>query len=420
MRYASLFSGIGGFDLALDRAGMECVRQVEIDAKCRSILARHWPDVARGTDVCEEGAETIETVGLICGGFPCQDLSVAGRRAGLAGERSGLWWEFHRILAEVRPRWVLIENVPGLLSSNRGWDMGAILGALGSLGYGFAYRVLDAQWFGLAQRRKRVFIVGCLGDVTAAAQVLLEPDGGVGDSPPSRKARTVAPTLSSSGAGTSRTGNERTEADMIVPVAAPLTAGMSSSAGVNPPGRRKEDDVNLVPEVARALSASTGGLSAKEQQATYVPVRKVRRAQSTDDAETWAEADAANTLTPFDTGDVRSTNLAVAHALAAKGQYMDGTVETFVARPLRAEGADASEDGTGRGAPLVGVRRLTPCECERLQGFPDDWTRWGADGAEISDSARYRMLGNAVAVPVVEWIARRIVAFDAQRREATA
>src|SRR4029077_6548273 len=120
----------------------------------------------------ETGAGVSGSVDLVYGGFPCQDLSVAGARAGFRGERSSLWFEFHRVLSELRPRWALIENVPGLLSSADGRDMATILGGLGELGYGGAYRVLDARWFGVPQRRRRVFIVGCLGDQKRAAQVL--------------------------------------------------------------------------------------------------------------------------------------------------------------------------------------------------------------------------------------------------------
>jgi DNA-cytosine methyltransferase len=167
----SLFSGIGGIDLGLERAGMKVVWQVENNEFCRKALRKHWPGVKLYGDIREIQGNELEPVDLICGGFPCQDLSVAGKRAGLAGERSGLFYEFARIIDELAPRWVLIENVPGLLSSNGGRDMGAVLGTLAELGYGYAYRVLDAQYFGVAQRRRRVFIVGCFGDVASAAKV---------------------------------------------------------------------------------------------------------------------------------------------------------------------------------------------------------------------------------------------------------
>jgi DNA (cytosine-5)-methyltransferase 1 len=182
----SLFSGAGGMDLGLERAGITAVAHCEIDPKARQVLRRHWPDTPIVEDVRDVGSEW-RGVDLVHGGFPCQDISVAGHRKGLGGERSGLWWEFHRILADLRPRWCVIENVVGLLSSNQGRDMGAILGALGDLGYGWAYRVLDARHFGVPQRRRRVFIVGHLGG-RGGAQVLLEPEGVRGDPAPGREA----------------------------------------------------------------------------------------------------------------------------------------------------------------------------------------------------------------------------------------
>ena len=289
MRVGSLFAGIGGIDLGLERSGMQVRWQVEIEDFPTRVLERHWPSVTRHRDVRQVGKHNLEPVELISGGFPCQDLSVAGKRAGLAGERSRLFFEFIRVVAELTPRWVLIENVPGLLSSNGGRDMGTVLGALGELGYGWAYRVLDAQYFGVAQRRRRVFIVGCLGDAARAAQVLFEPESCERGTPPRRTAGRVTAALPASGAGTSRTGNERTEVSFLV----------------------------------------------------------------------WME-----------------------------------------------------QSATMFGA----VRRLTPRECERLQGFPDDWTM--IDGDKTPDAPRYRALGNAVAVPVAEWIGRRIMLVEAQRAGA--
>lgn len=190
----SLFAGVGGFDLAMERSGVDVVAAVEIDAKARAVLARHFPRTQLFNDVTEVtggqllAAGFVPERGIITGGFPCQDLSVAGRRAGLAGKRSGLFWEIVRLLDELHPRWCVLENVPGLLSSEGGRDMGTVVGALGELGYGWAYRVLDAQHFGVPQRRRRVFIVAGkragAADLTGPAQVLLEPEGVRGDSAP--------------------------------------------------------------------------------------------------------------------------------------------------------------------------------------------------------------------------------------------
>jgi len=178
----SLFSGIGAFDLGFQRAGATITWQCEIDPHARAVLARHFPGVHCYEDVREVGVNAA-AVDVICGGFPCQDVSVAGRRAGLAGERSGLWFEFHRILRELRPRFVVIENVPGLLSSHKGRDFAVILQGLVELGYRVCWRILDAQYFGLAQQRRRVFVVGSLGD-GRAAEVLLEPESEEGDTSP--------------------------------------------------------------------------------------------------------------------------------------------------------------------------------------------------------------------------------------------
>lgn len=334
MTFGSLFAGIGGFDLGLERAGMTCAWQVENDRDCIRVLSRHWPNVRRYGDITQVDSADLAPVDLICGGFPCQDLSVAGRRGGLAGARSGLFFKFMRVATVLAPRWVLIENVPGLLSSNGTEDMGTVVGTLGDLGVWWAYRSLDAQYFGVAQRRARVFIVGHSGIRSAPVQVLFAPESGGGDTPPRREAGQVTPSLAASGAGTSRTGNERTEAEMLV---------------------------------VNALSPVRGGP---------------------------------------DDNDAQTGHLVVARSLnAPSSPRYDGDTETFVvAHSLRSEGADAS----------VTVRRLTPRECERLQGFPDDWTVVDAQGKAISDSARYRMLGNAVCVPVAEWLGRRILETEAE------
>jgi DNA-cytosine methyltransferase len=187
MNVGSTFSGVGGFDLGLERAGMSVVWQAEIDEWCRRVLRGHWPNAAIFTDVrdvsgallhkgrgaapgrpaepdeskCERGLETVD---LLRGGFPCQDLSVAGKRAGFKGERSSLFFEFARIADDLKPRWIVLENVAGLLSSAEGRDFGILLSTLAELGYGCAWRLVDARFFGVPQRRRRVFIVGCLGD----------------------------------------------------------------------------------------------------------------------------------------------------------------------------------------------------------------------------------------------------------------
>jgi DNA (cytosine-5)-methyltransferase 1 len=183
----SLFAGVGGFDLAMERNGIDVVAAVEIDEKARAVLARRFPNTRLFADVTKVSSNELRDAGfvpdrgIITGGFPCQDLSVAGRRAGLAGERSGLFWHIIRLVDELHPRWIVLENVPGLLSSEGGRDMGIVIGALGDSGYGVSYRVLDAQHFGVPQRRRRVFIVAGrragAADSTGPVQILLEPEG---------------------------------------------------------------------------------------------------------------------------------------------------------------------------------------------------------------------------------------------------
>lgn len=175
----SLFAGIGGFDLAMQRQGVKVVASVEIDKNCNKVLAKHFPDTKQFNDITTVkgsdliGAGFTPSAGIITGGFPCQDLSVAGKRAGLAGSRSGLFWEAARLVEETQSNWFIIENVPGLLTSNEGGDFAVVLGTMADLGYSVAWRVLDAQYFGVPQRRKRVFIVGRRdSNSTSPAEVL--------------------------------------------------------------------------------------------------------------------------------------------------------------------------------------------------------------------------------------------------------
>lgn len=333
----SLFSGIGGFDLAFQRSGFHCSWQVEKDKACSQILKKHFPNVKRFNDVRDCGKHNLEPVDLICGGFPCQDLSIAGRREGLAGERSGLWFEFARIIDELEPQWVVIENVPGLLSSDKGRDFAVIIRSLAERGYGVCWRVLDAQYFGLAQRRKRVFIVGSFGN-GRAAQVLFECEGMCGDIKAKRKAGEIAPTLFANGAGTSRTASAGSEAEFCIPVSNALTSHH---------GRNSEE--TFIPEISRPLANSRTIDHFDESQQTYIA---------------WKE----------------SAGLGGRGFLGSEDRSF--ALSSYIQR--------------------VGVRRLTPTECERLQGFPDGWT------ANQKDSTRYRQLGNAVAVPVAEWIGKRI------------
>lgn len=329
MKFISLFSGIGGFDLAFERAGMECVAVCEIDKNAQSVLRRHFPKAELFDDVRKVGKETHErkSIDLVCGGFPCQDVSIAGKRAGIAGKRSGLWFEFARIIDELEPQWVVIENVPGLLSSNKGQDFAVIVQWLAKRGYGVTWRVLDAQYFGVPQRRRRVFIVASFGN-GSAAEVLFESEGGAWNNPPSRE----------------------------------VGKDVAYSLRANPSHSGDKDD---------------GGINT-----TMVMAHGQANAEIVKDGEP--------SLTTNHEAPILWEMSHASEAIRENGEV----VPTLQARM-----------GTGGNqVPMVGVRRLMPIECERLQGFPDGWT----DGQ--SDSARYKQLGNAVAVPVVEWIGKRIKA----------
>ena len=343
------------------------------------------PIVKRYGDV--ENIKRIEKCEIISAGFPCQDLSVAGKRAGLAGARSGLFWEIIRIARKVLPRWILIENVPGLLSSNDGWDFGIVQSALGELGYGVAWRVLNSQYFGVPQRRRRVFIIGYLGNI-CPEEVLFESEGLPRNIATGRKEGPgIARTLTGGVTG-GRSHGKRSGDDRQTMITAPITTRIGGSGSGWP---RYDEDKHLI---VNALQFSGGPDDNDAQAGRIIPTLRENY---------------RNNSSPVTEADM------------------------LITHTLRAEGFDASENGTGRGAPLVaakvGVRRLTPLECERLQGFPDGWTACirpedfealYLDGEyysqqELSDSARYRLLGNAVTVNVAEWLGRRIVEFDLAR-----
>ena len=351
----SLFSGIGGFDLGFENAGMEVVWQVEQDKYCLKLLEAKWPNTKRYTDVRNVGKRNLEAVDVICGGFPCQDLSVAGRRAGLAGSRSGLWTEFARIIGELRPRWVVIENVPGLLSSNEGRDMGILTGKLAELRYWWAYRVLDAQYFGLAQRRRRVFIVASLGR-TGAAQVLFEPESVSGDSPPRReKGKELAAAVAAS--PRSRGDRSGTRQDNETGLA---VIGFDGSRGT------------YSGDVAAPLTVNGSGANPGKADNQYVAFGGGNTSGAID------------VSTSIATKDFNTETLLVARPLKSGGNdRRDESHETHIAftQNTRDEvrliggkgdrvGALAAQPGTKQQNYVadMGVRHLTPVECERLQG----------------------------------------------------
>ncbi len=377
MKFVSLFSGIGGFDLAFERAGMECVSVCEIDKNAQAILRRHFPKAELFDDVRKVGIATHgrKSIDVVCGGFPCQDLSVAGKRAGLAGERSGLWFEFARIIDELEPSWVVIENVPGLLSSDKGRDFAVIIQWLAQRGYGVVWRVLDAQYFGVPQRRRRVFLVASLGN-GRSAEVLFERESGAGNTKPSGEAGEVFAFYAGQGS----------------------KAGSIAYGNQSPTLKAASSGTNQVPTITPPLRASGGVTSSPTMN------------KNKSDLDFLVSIVEQNNF--VSTPDMISLRANPAQPLISFDANRDGTTYCEGITPTLKHGGDGEKAHNAYAKLSVthsqGVRRLTPTECERLQGFPDGWT----DGQ--SDSARYRQLGNAVAVPVVEWIARRIVKAQAR------
>ena len=406
--YGSVCSGIESATAAWRSLGWRAAFFAENSPFPSAVLAHHYPNVPNLGDMAAiDGREWRGKIDVLVGGTPCQAFSVAGSRRSLDDERGNLTLKFVELADAVDPAWTVWENVPGVLST-RDNAFGCLLGGLAgeddplipagekwtNAGVVFgpartvAWRVLDAQYFGLAQRRKRVFVVAGAREGAVPAEILLERDGLRRDHPPSRRKGEIASALTSCGVGTCGADDNQAQAGHLLPV---------------------YDDGD------RPRVLAFGG---------------------------------NNTSGPID----------IATACNAHGGpcgRMDFESETFVAHSLRGEGFDASEDGTGRGTPLVlafsckdhgadagdvaptlramgcadsranaggqvavafpvaesSVRRLTPRECERLQGFPDDYTliRWrGKPLVKCPDGHRYKAIGNSMAVPVMRWIGERI------------
>jgi DNA (cytosine-5)-methyltransferase 1 len=495
LTYGSLFAGVGGFDMGMEQAGYEPVFQVEWDKNCQKILHHHWPTVPKWGDVCDVNGADLPPCDVLIFGSPCQDLSVAGKRAGLQeGDRSSMFFEAVRIIKEMRdatnsiyPRATIWENVPGALSSNKGADFGVVLSSLADIGaITQEYAVLDAQYFGVPQRRRRIFLVSVF--CPTASERCPDPllpliQGSRGDFAKSRKARKDSARLVEAGVDS---GNGETVGSLSV---SDLTKWQTNYQSIN------------------------AGLL------QVVPFVKSRRAQSDTDDETWVEGDVTPTLNAFDNGgESRATVLmpvnmplselgpTLTTTYGAKNysnhqEVMSGSImpvaysiredakantfsatetdtalclnglvpstqshhaQIFIAEPIIFEnsyrdGPRVGDDichtlpakmGLGGGntpmlaevtysfdtqfgsnaavledtsptlkssqqppsvsPPGLAVRRLTPLECERLMGWPDDHTRWTADGKEQADTNRYKQCGNGVASCVARWVGEQL------------
>ena len=376
MKFLSVCSGIEAASVAWQPLGWKAVAFSEIEPFPCSLLKHHYPDTPNLGDMTKykDWPDDL-SIDLLCGGTPCQSFSVAGLRKGLDDPRGNLMLTFGAIAAKYRPQWLVWENVPGVLSSNGGADFGAFLGMLGQLGYGFAYRVLDAQYFGVAQRRRRVFVVARLGDWRSAAAVLFERHSMSGHPAPSRQAgkettHSLAPSLTASGRGVERCGETRGQ-DPVVAVS-PTLDQRSGRSGAN-------------------SFATSGGL---------VPIAFPERMSGTQCASTENLAPSMGAANPT----------AVAFNMHKSGNE----ASSLGISQDRTDCLRAFEKSPFAVQPSAGmrVRRLTPGECEKLQGFPVGYTAVPHRGKPAADGPRYKSLGNSWAVPNVRWIGERINAVN--------
>jgi len=472
MRYLSVCSGIEAATVAWHGLGWTPVGFSEIEPFPSAVLAHHYPNVPNFGDMTKHEQWPLQpgSIDLLVAGTPCQSFSVAGLRQGLKDPRGNLMLTYLAIAARLRPRWVVWENVPGVLSSNGGRDFGSFLGALGELGYGWAYRVLDAQWVrthghprAVPQRRRRVFVVGCLGDWERAAQVLFERESVQRDSSPRRaKGQGVAPDVEGGVGNGGWMPNNPGVVSSVCTKWSKGTGGPSGSEHFNLVAQPTVWPADCAGTLAQSASGTgSPGYSNQEifsqnaanlipQPVPYdlfqitAPVNRQNR-QPGDPCHTLARDNAAHAAVAFQQNtrdEVRLMNGdgQIAGALAAeagmKQQNYLAQSATTVAVGFNwqngggygnaNEGLGITVEGTGPlrrcNTPAVAqamtVRRLTARECERLQAFPDDYTLipWRKKQAEdCPDGPRYKALGNSMAVNCMAWIGERIAALENNR-----
>jgi DNA (cytosine-5)-methyltransferase 1 len=525
MRYGSVCSGIEAATAAWHHMAWEPAFFSEIEAFPRAVLSHHYPEVPLHGDFTTIEKNQYGKIDLLVGGTPCQSFSVAGLRGGLDDQRGNLALEFCRLAQREQPRWIVWENVPGVLSSGGGRDFGSILGALEELGYGLAYRVLDAQYFGVAQRRRRVFVVGYLGDWRPAAAVLFERHSMSGHPAPSREARQDAASGAAAGAGergdaggerpavgwpanvactldtdfASKWGQNNQHVNAGCPLFVPdvaypintqlglrgadtsnssregvgvgnagdpaytLQAGHSHAVAYDHPGRYNNihggtgEHRHVMPTLEstnpkQIIAFSKGDHGADAGDNICLTIRKGGdgggnmpavaysimpmnsgkdyKARETEVAQPIMAGGPVSgnqggdfVVTPFDTTQISSPHNYSnpqagdpCHPLAA-GAHPPTVAFADTARTLSAryDGSPCADRGPDVLAVQSAVRRLTPVECERLQGFPDNFTGipWKKKGPEhCPDGPRYKALGNSMAVPVMRWIGERIQIVD--------
>ena len=376
MRHASFFSGVGGLDLGFERAGIETVSVSEIDPYACAVLAERFPDAPNLGSITEVDANDIPEADIWSGGFPCQDLSVAGKRAGFAGKRSSLAFTFLDLVEQRRPRWLVLENVPGLFSSNKGADFGRLLYEMEQLGYGVSWRTLDARYFGVAQRRRRVFLVASL-ESDRAGEVLLECEGCERHPSPRQPKRQGAASGAPDGSGIAGAITRRFSKGVNSTIDEPLiispTADSDGVRAADGLARRLDNQREVDTfgaETHRALQARDwkAGVSNQDIGEDGYLVGYQTRADEKNGNFSITEAEVANSLSALWPGDTSHRSM----TLVAPAVLLDIV------------GGTADEDD------------LLPVGL---------------------DSHRYRCCGNGVVAPVAEWLGRRIVEVDRRWRE---
>jgi len=440
MRYGSVCSGVEAATVAWKCLGFKSQWFSEIEKFPSAVLQHHYPNVPNYGDMTKfKEWPDDQPIDLLVGGTPCQSFSVAGLRKGLADPRGNLMLTYLALADCYRPRWLVWENVPGVLSSNRGRDFGTFLGALGQLRYGFAYRVLDAQYFGLAQRRKRVFVVGYLGDWRRAAAVLFERESLSGHPAPCRKERQETADTLTVGA------NQYSEFN-----GEPVVAGsLDTQCGGGKLTHQSANNGHLILErdtIGTLTARSLNALGARDvEEGVIMPVGFDAYAFAQNQSGEVRQGDVFNTINTNSNASGRNTPLlmqksasciafgaqnsasqgdsasehitptldksktpAVGYTSSSFGGYQEGV------GTIRASGGDLG-GGSETFVADMQVRRLTPTECERLQGFPDKYTQIpyrNKPAENCPDGPRYKAMGNSMAVPVMRWIGKRIKMVD--------
>jgi DNA (cytosine-5)-methyltransferase 1 len=470
--FGSLFAGVGGFDLGMEQAGWDCQWQVEWDKHCHNVLTKHWPDVPKYWDVRDVDGAKLTPVDCIVFGSPCQDLSVAGKGGGLEGSRSGLFHEAIRIIKEMRnatsnefPKWSIWENVPGALSSNKGNDFAKVIDEMADIGaLAIEWHILDAQWFGVAQRRRRVFVLACYDSGTASRcpeQILSVPEDSKRNIKQSRKERKQASrqTEASSGEFSIKDGQIADKDNVTVFLPGTMVRqGSGVSENVVPTLRAEHHNGDNFPHIAYQqetpisfhakqvpISSDNVSQTLYGQNGVAVAVPIIVDGTRVNDVRIYDQGIVPTLKHRMGTGGGQVPLVGIEEPVLSYDGYNNAVSENIyrtlrigidsadhIAIPIQGtiigRSDNAGPQGKGYGeendpsytldtisqhgvmTPELILRKLTPLECERLMGFPDEHTKYYANGKVVADTNRYKMCGNAVASPVAKWIGEKIYA----------